>query len=148
MTDMEGNQLETLDSDECFRLLAAAQVGRLGVVADHYPLIIPVNFGLDRGTIVIRSSAGTKLAALEHANVTFEVDDIDSASRSGWSVLVRGQAEEVGVEHGQELLERTRATGTSPWAPGQREHWVRIIPHQITGRRIVLAPVPPSFGYM
>src|SRR5581483_11023870 len=66
----------------------------------------------------------TKLAAADHANVTFEVDQIDERTRSGWSVLVRGLAEEVTSEHRTELIERTKATGVEPWAPGDRGHWM------------------------
>jgi nitroimidazol reductase NimA-like FMN-containing flavoprotein (pyridoxamine 5'-phosphate oxidase superfamily) len=43
--------------DECYRLLRTQQVGRLGVNAEHYPLIFPVNYGMDGDTIVIRTRA-------------------------------------------------------------------------------------------
>jgi uncharacterized protein len=36
--------LEVLDVDECHRLLATQQIGRLGIAGDHYPLILPVNY--------------------------------------------------------------------------------------------------------
>jgi hypothetical protein len=106
-------ELQVLSSDDCYRLLATQQIGRLGVNAEHYPLILPVNYALDRaGVIVIRTDAGTKLAAANHANVTFEVDEIDQRTRSGWSVLVRALAEEVTSKHRTELIERTKAVGT------------------------------------
>jgi hypothetical protein len=76
-----------------------------------------VNYALDHdGAIVIRTDAGTKLAAANHATVTFEVEEIDQRTRSGWSVLVRGLAEEVTTEHRTELIERTKASGVEPWA--------------------------------
>jgi uncharacterized protein len=141
----EGTTLQVLDSEECYRLLATQQVGRLGVNAENYPLIFPVNFSLDHGVIVIRTRPGTKLAAADHANVTFEVDEIDQRSRSGWSVLVRGLAEEVTSQHRTELVERTKASGIEPWAPGEHGRWLRLIPHKITGRRIVPGELPPAF---
>ena len=55
--------------------------------AEHYPLIFPVNYALDRDVIVVRTHAGTMLEAAAHANVTFEVDEIDRRTRTGWSVL-------------------------------------------------------------
>jgi uncharacterized protein len=137
--------LQDLTDDECYELLAAQQIGRLGVNAEHYPLIFPVNYGLDRHAIVIRTHEGTKLSAADHANVTFEVDHIDPISRSGWSVLVRGLAEEVTAAHRDELIERTHATGVEPWAPGEHGHWLRIIPHDVSGRRIVPGQLPPPF---
>jgi uncharacterized protein len=140
-----GAELQVLSDDECYRLLATQQIGRLGVNAEHYPLIFPVNYALDHGVIVIRTDAGTKLAAADHANVTFEVDEIDQQTRSGWSVLVRGLAEEVTTEHRAELIERTKASGVEPWAPGDRGHWMRLIPQEISGRRIVPGELPPPF---
>jgi nitroimidazol reductase NimA-like FMN-containing flavoprotein (pyridoxamine 5'-phosphate oxidase superfamily) len=139
-------ELQVLSADDCYRLLATQQIGRLGVNAEHYPLILPVNYALDHaGVIVIRTDAGTKLAAANHANVTFEVDEIDQRTRSGWSVLVRALAEEVTSEHRTELIERTKASGVEPWAPGDRGHWMRLIPQAITGRRIVPGELPPPF---
>ena len=35
--------LHELTAEECYLLLATQQVGRLGVNAEHYPLIFPVN---------------------------------------------------------------------------------------------------------
>ena len=152
MTDSKNDpSLQVLTAQECYLLLATQQVGRLGVNAEHYPLIFPVNYALDQGVVVIRTHLGTKLAAASHANVTFEVDQIDQLTRTGWSVLVRGLAEEVTAAHRAELVERTRASGVQPWAPGEQGHWLRLIPHAITGRRIVPGELPPAFeaaGYL
>ena len=100
---------------------------------------------LDRDVIVVRTQPGTKLSAAGHANVSFEVDDIDRRTRSGWSVLVRGLAEEVTSAHGAEMVERTRASGVQPWATGEHGRWMRIIPQGISGRRIVPGELPPPF---
>jgi nitroimidazol reductase NimA-like FMN-containing flavoprotein (pyridoxamine 5'-phosphate oxidase superfamily) len=136
--------MQVLSTDECYRLLATHEIGRIGLNAEHHPLIFPVNYAMDGTTIVIRTHAGTVLRAAEHANVTFEVDDIDRRTRSGWSVLVRALAEEVGDHHRAELVARTLATGLEPWAPGDRGHWMRLIPHAISGRRIVPGELPPA----
>jgi nitroimidazol reductase NimA-like FMN-containing flavoprotein (pyridoxamine 5'-phosphate oxidase superfamily) len=138
-----GPTMAELPSDECFQLLRTQEIGRLGVNAQHYPLIIPVNYAVDGTTVVIRTHPGTTLQALSHANVTFEVDEIDRRTRSGWSVLIRGLAEEVGDEHRAELVARTRASGVQPWAPGEHGNWVRVITHHVTGRRIVPGELPP-----
>ncbi len=145
MNDSAKSQLVELSRQECQTLLATHQVGRLGVNADHYPLIFVVNYGLDRDVIVIRTHPGTKLSNADHANVTFEVDDIDQHTRSGWSVLVRGLAEEVGSAHRAELIARTHAAEVNPWAPGEFGHWLRLIPHQVTGRRIIPGELPRPF---
>ena len=134
--------MHVLPTEECYVLLGTQEIGRLGLNAEHYPLILPVNYALDGTTLVIRTHAGTILGAAERANVTFEVDEIDRRSRSGWSVLVRGQAEQVGEGHRRELVARTHAAGVEPWAPGEKGHWLRIITHEISGRRIVPGELP------
>ncbi len=144
-TDGRTDDLQTIDARECLRLLATQEVGRLGLVAQHYPLVIPVNYGLDGDVVVIRTHPGMLLGA-DHMNVTFQVDEIDRAHHTGWTVLVRGMAERVTEEHEAELVARTRATRVTPWAPGEHAIWLRIIPHRIDGRRIVAGlPVLP-FG--
>ena len=135
-------ELQEIPADECYRLLATQQVGRLGVNAEHYPLIFPVNFAIDGTVVIIRTNPGTKLSAAAHANVTFEVDQIDQHTRSGWSVLIRGLAEEVTGEHRAELVASTRASNVQPWAPGEHGHWLRLIPQEISGRRIVPGHLP------
>jgi uncharacterized protein len=147
MTDTEARgatdpTMRVLPAAECYRLLGTHEIGRVGLNAERCPLVFPVNYALDGTTVVIRTHAGTILRAAEHANVTFEVDDIDRRTRSGWSVLVHGQAEEVGEGHRAELVAATQATGVEPWAPGDKGHWLRIIPHEISGRRIVPGELP------
>lgn len=152
MTDAASSPtLRDLSHDDCYRLLATHQVGRLGVNAEQYPLILPVNYAMDHDVVVFRTNPGLKLTASDHSNVTFEVDEIDYIRRVGWSVVVRGLAEEITTEHRDELIERTKAAGVEPWAPGTFGHWVRITPRNVTGRLIVPGELPPAFeshGYL
>jgi nitroimidazol reductase NimA-like FMN-containing flavoprotein (pyridoxamine 5'-phosphate oxidase superfamily) len=138
MPDVEGYgpQLKKLSGDECYALLKSHSVGRLGVIVDGYPEIVPVNYAMDQFTVVLRSKPGTKLSAAEHHNVTFEVDDINRSERTGWSVLVRGQGEMLSPAHSEAVRESTEHTGVKPWVPGDDFQWLRIIPHGISGRRI------------
>ncbi len=76
MTSAAGS-LDVIPVDECYELLASQEVGRIGLLAGHQPLIIPVNYGMDGRTIVVRTHPGTTLSAAAHANVAFEVDDFD-----------------------------------------------------------------------
>ncbi|WP_409331833.1 pyridoxamine 5'-phosphate oxidase family protein [Trujillonella humicola] len=144
MSDDSAATMHVIPPDECYRLLATHEIGRLGLNAEHFPIIVPVNYALDGTTIVIRTQPGSKLAAARHANVAFEVDEVDRRTRSGWSVLVRALAEEVGEEHRAELVARTRATDVRPWAPGEHGHWLRLIPQEVSGRRIVPGELPPA----
>ena len=79
-----------MSDDECHALLATAQIGRVVLSIDALPAALPVNYRLIDDAIVFRTAPGTKLtAALRHTVVGFELDEIDPATRSGWSALVQ-----------------------------------------------------------
>jgi uncharacterized protein len=97
---------------------------------------------VDQHSVLFRTDAGTKLAvAGRGARVAFEVDVTDAATRTGWSVLVRGEAVEV-TDPAE--LERVRELPLSPWAPGPKDRYVRILPTALTGRRIALPEDTPG----
>lgn len=75
--------LHTLPREECLRLLATQEFGRLAVVDDGQPLVFPVNYAVDGDVVVFRADPGTKLAAASLGLVAFEVDDVDVSTRSG-----------------------------------------------------------------
>ena len=130
-------RIEELTKSECFGLLAGGTLGRVAVVDDRGPVVFPVSFILDRHTVVFRTEPGTKLhAAARGSLVCFEADGIDAAGRVGWSVIVRGEITEV-TDPAE--LARLRALPLRVQAPGAREHYVRILPAVLTGRRIVAA---------
>ena len=125
---------QELTKSECFALLSGQRLGRVAVVDDQGPAVFPVNFVLDRHMVVFRTDEGTKLdAAARGSQVAFEIDGTDEAARSGWSVLIRGEATEV-TDPAE--LARLRKLRVSPWAPGAKPHYVRILPAKLTGRRI------------
>lgn len=136
---------QELTKSECFALLAREQLGRVAVVDDRGPMVYPVNFVLDRHMLVLRTDEGAKLdAAISGSQVAFEIDGADAAARTGWSVVVRGEA--VAVTDPAEVA-RLRRLPLHPWAPGARAHYVRILPAVLTGRRIRAAgPAEPRAG--
>lgn len=147
--DREGPR--ELSTQECWALLRAHRVGRIGVLVGGYPLVVPLNYAVEHEVLVVRTGAGAVHDAAQHANVTFEVDQLDERDRGGWSVLVRALAEEVGEDHSDDVQRRTRESGVEPWAPGQRDHWLRLIVHGVSGRHVVptaLADGPEPGGYL
>jgi hypothetical protein len=89
-------QIEILAEAECFTLLESVAVGRLAIAIMNVPDIFPVNFVVDRGTLVFRTAEGTKLAAAVLGRaVAFEVDGYDSVAGEAWSVVVKGGAIEI-----------------------------------------------------
>jgi len=119
---------------QCRRLIAPGGVGRIAFSTAVCPVVLPVNFAVVAGTIVFRTGAGTVIGAHGDDKVAFEVDHIDEALGQGWSVLVRGPAHRI-LQPGE--LRRVReAVGVVPWPGGERETYVRIVPYEISGRRI------------
>lgn len=101
-------------------------------------LVLPVTYALDgERSVIFRTGRGSKLARAERdiGEAAFEVDQFDVETRTGWSVLVSGQMDEV-----VELTEITRLKGLplEPWADGvSRPRWIRISIERISGREIV-----------
>jgi uncharacterized protein len=125
---------QELTKCECFELLTHEHLGRVAFVDDRGPMVLPVNFVLERHTVVFRSDEGAKLEAVSQGSrVAFEVDGIDAATRAGWSVVIRGEAVEV-TDPAE--LARLRELPVRPWAPGAKAHYVRVLPAVLTGRRI------------
>jgi nitroimidazol reductase NimA-like FMN-containing flavoprotein (pyridoxamine 5'-phosphate oxidase superfamily) len=127
---------------ECQRLLEQHHFGRLAFIdqVEARPMILPVNYLLHQGKVVFRTDPGAKLApALTGAPVAFEVDGIQAHDRVGWSVVVLGHLQEVTDRAEIDLLSQTPLI---PWAPGPKQHYVRVDPDRLSGRRISVADLP------
>jgi len=130
----DGSALEQISRDECLTLMASMPVGRIIYTRRAMPAVEVVNFALDHGDIVIRAARDGKLAvAARGAVVAFEADSLDLAQRTGWSVTAIGQAHEV-TDAGE--VTRLGTIGLNSWAPGTRDHFIRISPVILTGRRL------------
>jgi transcriptional regulator with XRE-family HTH domain len=126
--------LTSLDPDECRRLIAAGGVGRVIFTEPRGPVALPVNFRTLGSDIVVRTEPDAALvSSVATGRISFEVDHLDDALAEGWSVLVSGNGHEV-VEAAE--LDVVRRLGDSPWAGGERGTFVRIVPDEVTGRRI------------
>jgi nitroimidazol reductase NimA-like FMN-containing flavoprotein (pyridoxamine 5'-phosphate oxidase superfamily) len=133
--------LVELDEAECLRLISPGGVGRIAFTGRFGPTVLPVNYQLHQGTVVFRTAQDSPTdedlrTGIAHAEykVAFEIDDISPTSREGWSVLIQG-----GLHHVDSEAERASVleAGVEPWAGGERELFLRVIPSRITGRRIV-----------
>ena len=138
----EDRSFEELDREECIAFLSTKRVGRVAVVVDDgAPLVVPVNYAVEGESVVFRTGPGSKLAGIRTQPVSFQVDDSDPYRRAGWSVLVRGVA--------FEIEERDALEDPEPWAPGEKAHWVRVLPMEISGRRVVWSgPEVDARGYL
>jgi nitroimidazol reductase NimA-like FMN-containing flavoprotein (pyridoxamine 5'-phosphate oxidase superfamily) len=135
MTSDRDVKLTELSDDECRRLLSEHRVGRIGVVVGGAPVILPVNYVFDGERVVLRTDEGLKLRHAPLRRVAFEIDGFDEAAGTGWSVLVQGSTFEItrAIDKRSEELLRLPVV---PFAPGEKAHWIEIVPNIITGRRL------------
>lgn len=145
MTHTDHIGLEILGEDECWELLESHHIGRLGISIANEPEIFPVNYVVDGRSIVFRTAAGTKLAgAVLGDGVAFEIDHADHQLHAGWSVMVRGRAEE--IEKLDDLV-AAESLPLVPWSLGPQNRYVRITPTVVSGRRINRPATPdPAAG--
>jgi len=132
--------VEVLGEDESLRLIERIEVGRIGFTGRYGPEVLPVNYKVVGGTIVFRTEPNgalgedlrTGIRGAEY-KVAFEVDEVDAATRTGWSVMVQGA-----VHHVEDEAEHAELTkiGIETWMSGERSLFMRITPTLITGRRI------------
>jgi nitroimidazol reductase NimA-like FMN-containing flavoprotein (pyridoxamine 5'-phosphate oxidase superfamily) len=126
-----------LSREECLALLPTVPVGRLVYTDRALPAVVPVNFVVDDSAVVVRTGAGSALAAAVRGSiVAFEVDEFDRSARNGWSVVVTGQARQVVDPH---ELEHLAGLALEPYAPG-RHHFVVVPVQLVSGRRIGRGP--------
>jgi transcriptional regulator with XRE-family HTH domain len=126
--------LERLSHAECHRLLAPRGLGRIAFTAASGLMVLPVNYTVAGGAIVIRTGAGSLIALHGDGPVTFEADHFDLELGQGWSVLVLGHAHRV-LQPG-ELRHLREECDMRPWPAGEHDLFVRIVPAKLTGRRI------------
>ena len=134
--------LEIIPHKECLRLLAGQKVGRLGFVVDGQPIVLPVNYAVQGEIVVFRTGEGAKLEAAHGTKVAFEVDDVDVDAGSGWSIVILGVADEIPAP-GDWFDESLRAGAGPTWIPAPTDHYVRITPRVISGRRLRSGPPAP-----
>lgn len=71
--------------------MSSGSVGRLAVIVDGHPEIFPVNFVIERRSIVFRTAAGTMLwESAKDEPAAFEIDGYEPATEEAWSVVARG----------------------------------------------------------
>jgi nitroimidazol reductase NimA-like FMN-containing flavoprotein (pyridoxamine 5'-phosphate oxidase superfamily) len=124
---------------ECYDLIGGRTVGRLCVIDHGYPLAFPINY---RATgqpvqIVMRSSRHS-IIARHTGPVSLEVDDIDEAARTAWSVILRGSLRHVSTAE--------QLPDPEPWVTEGRHQWIVMEVAAVSGRRFVARPGSDGFS--
>jgi hypothetical protein len=124
-----------LTVEECEQRLACASMGRVGWTVGGLQQILPVSFAMEAGRVVFRTSAYGVLAHLRQpTNVAFEIDEVDPAGGTGWSVVVQGSAQAVVLP--QKLVDLWARPDIVPWAPGTRNLFIAITVQALSGRAV------------
>lgn len=134
----ESQPISILPESECWNLLSGVALGRLVTSVDGEPEIFPVNFVVQHRTVLFRTAEGTKLVSAAINNrVLFEADDHNVAE--GWSVIVKGMANTLRTD---EEIDEAQQAQLLPWTATVKQHFVRIRPLSVTGRRFVFGSEP------
>lgn len=123
-----------LTPTECAELLAVCRVGRIGVIVDGGPLVLPVNYRWvvdDQQAYVVLRTRTDNVIDRAAPSAAFEIDGIDDYHRTGWSVLVRGTLHHAAIEPAVRRL-----IDPDPWLVDGRDSWLAITADHVTGRRL------------
>jgi len=132
--------VEQMNEAECLQLIAPGGVGRLGYSGRHGVGVLPLLYRLDDGSILFRTPLDSPTdedlrTGIEGAayKVSFEIDEVGRDAHEGWMVFIQGDAHHMDSEDDR----------VSAWTPdipsrgsGTQEHFLRITPTSITGRRL------------
>jgi hypothetical protein len=114
---------EILDEQECLRLVSQGTIGRIAFVGQFDLTVLPVNYRLVDGAILFRTGEDsltvgdlTTRIGMRDAEyrVAFEVDHVDPETE----------------------LAAALPADVRPWPGGVKDHFIRIRPVRVTGRRI------------
>ena len=129
----DDTSVEELSVEECWKLLGLEDFGRLAYRLVDEVHLVPINYVVDAGTLLFRTSSGNKLlAAALHSDVAFEIDWRDDAV--AWSVVVRGQLHRLGEDEAH----RADALPLGHWMPSLKYDVVELMPATVAGRRFLL----------
>ena len=124
-----------LGFDECVSLLHGGVVGRMAVSTPDGPQIVPMNYSVADGALILATSPYSALGTYGDGNlVAFEVDRFDYDTHTGWSVVVRGRAQVIADADDLRHVHRTWAP--RPWADGTRNLYFRIPWTELSGRSL------------
>jgi len=119
---------ETIEPEECRRLLASRSVARIGFVSIAGDvLVLPVSYQVDdAGVLVFATSHSGVLARMAHGErVSVQVDDVSEELHNGWSVLAHGRA---AIYEGD--------ASPRAWIAGHDEVVIGIALDRLTGRAV------------
>lgn len=125
---------EHLSAQRCLDLIGKGGLGRISFVipGDAAPTVLPVNFAVLNDVVVFRTAPFGVIAQNAEGHVAFQVDHIDPVRHEGWSVLITGRTH--WIRDPLELRDIRQVRAIRPWAGGERDTYLKIMPTRISGR--------------
>jgi hypothetical protein len=126
-------RLVELSPYECWQLLDHQfRIARVVWTVDGAAAIVPVNYTVADGALWFQTTPESRLATeCPDRQVLVEVDSVDPAALSGWSVIVTGVAERVDALDVPDILGSLQV-----WPRGHRPVFIRVAADRLTGRRL------------
>ena len=124
-----------LSDAACWEFLRSQEFGRLAFHLGDEVHISPINYAVDRKTLLFRTAAGGKLLAVVlNPDVAFEIDAYDDDTAR--SVIVRGNARLLPEDEAH----RAENVPLRPWVSGGTKYnVVEITPVTVSGRHFTLS---------
>jgi len=146
--------VHAMTQPEIDQFLTCAPIGRIGLITQEGPYVVPVGYGYSEGKVFFHTcEEGIKVEAIRsHPNVCFEVDESLSDASLAKSVVIMGRAEIIAdkkrmIPYLQKLIDKYRVPVSFDeyMSRGNRNlkeelEMVRIClisPYTITGRKII-----------
>jgi nitroimidazol reductase NimA-like FMN-containing flavoprotein (pyridoxamine 5'-phosphate oxidase superfamily) len=126
-------RMKPMTRQQALDKLASAAFGRVVFTQHAMPALRQVNHIVQDGQIIIRSHPDSAITAhADHGQgtvVLYEADDIDTRTRTGWSVTVTGRARLI-----EDPAQAARyKTMVLPWVAGNMSNVIGIEPEIVTG---------------
>jgi uncharacterized protein len=127
---MTSGASRVLSAEQCRGLLASGGLGRIALSIDALPTIVPTEFAVLDGNIVVREPASTKASkALIGRVVAFAVDHAEDG-RAAWNVVVVGLA---AVVDDPAQLAQLATLALDGWAVKASSRYIAIPTEHISG---------------
>jgi len=127
-------QLVEIGQDESWELASGQQFCCVAWATGAGPTVIPVNYIVHGETLWFRTAAESSLVReVDDEPIAILIDEVDTETRLGWSVQMRGVAH---VHwHPEEVPAPVRSLHS--WASGARPLWIELRPDEVHGRRLI-----------
>ena len=147
--------VEEMVPHEIEQFLTCARTGRIGVILEEGPYVVPVGYVYSEGKVFFHTcrTEGAKMKAIRaNSNVCFEVDESISDGSFAKSVIIYGHAENIEkkatmLPYLKKLIDKYRVPVSLDEYLSRRNRSIKkeldavriclITPYKITGKKIV-----------